>query len=85
MTIASPDVLGRMLRPLVESLRPEVMGAFADLRVSESEEERYHELAGKNTEGIITEEERRELEGIVSANTLLSLLRREANAALGRR
>lgn len=74
-----------MLRPLVETLRPEVMSAFADLRVSEAEDARYHELAEKNAEGLLTEEERRELDGIVSANTLLSLLRREANAALGRR
>lgn len=74
-----------MLRPLVETLRPEVMSAFADLRVSEDEDARYHELAEKNAEGLLSEEERRELDGIVSANTLLSLLRREANAALGRR
>lgn len=85
MSTASPDVLRRMLRPLVETLRPEVMSAFADLRVSEAEDARYHELAEKNAEGLLTEEERRELDGIVSANTLLSLLRREANAALGRR
>ena len=84
MTIASPPVLGRMLRPLVESLRSDALEAFAALQISEADDERYHELADKNAEGTITEEERRELEGIVSANTMLSLLRHEANAALGR-
>jgi hypothetical protein len=85
MTIPSQPVLGRMLRPLAQSLRSEVLEAFAALDSSSADEELYHTLADKNAEGTITEDERRELEGIVSANTVLSLLRREARETLARR
>jgi hypothetical protein len=72
-----------MLRPLAQSLRTEVLQAVADLKASASDEARYHELADKNAEGTITADERRELEGIVTSNTVLSLLRREARESLG--
>ncbi len=84
MTITSPLILGRMLRPLTQAMRAEVLQAVAALEPAASDEERYHELADKNAEGTITAEELRELEGIVSANTALSLLRREARESLGR-
>lgn len=71
-----------MLRPLTASLRKEVLDALASLQPSEEEEARYHDLADKNAESSITPEERAELEDIVSANTLLSLLRQEAQLAL---
>jgi hypothetical protein len=71
-----------MLRPLTSSLRHEVLQALAALRVDAADEARYHELADKNAEGEITTEERQELEGIVCGNTLLSLLRNEAKAAI---
>ncbi len=82
MTVTHPSILGRMLRPLAGSLRKEVLDAVAVLRPSEEDEQRYHELASKNAEGQITPEDRAELEGIVSGNTVLSLLRNEARAAL---
>ena len=82
MIVTHPSVLGRMLRPLTASLRKEVLDAVAVLRPSQEDEARYHELADRNAEGQITPEERAELEGIVSGNTLLSLLRNEARTAL---
>jgi hypothetical protein len=82
MTIHHPAVLRRMLRPLATSLRKEVLDAVVALRPSEEDEARYHELADKNAESLITQEERAELEDIVSANTLLSLLRHEAQSVL---
>jgi hypothetical protein len=85
MTTAGPTVLGRMLRPLAQSMRKEVLEAVVGLQISEAEQERYHRLADKNAEGTISDPERRELEEIVSANTVLSLLQREAKAALGKR
>ena len=84
MTITSQPILGRMLRPLTESLRAELLQAVANLNPVAADEERYHELAEKNAEGRITPDERRELEGMVSANTVLSLLRREARETLAR-
>lgn len=74
-----------MLRPLADRLRSEVLDAFSTLKPSEAEEEHYHDLAEKNADGTITEEERKELESIVSANTLLSLLRKEAREVLNHR
>jgi len=83
MTITPPSVLSRMLRPLAMSLRKEVLDAVVALRPAEEDETRYHELADKNAESSITPEELAELEAIVSANTLLSLLRNEAKSVLG--
>jgi hypothetical protein len=80
--ITSPLILGRMLKPLTASLSTELLQAVANLQPSSADEDRYHLLADKNTEGTLTTEERQELEGIVSANTLLSVLRREALATL---
>ena len=71
-----------MLRPLALSLRKEVLDAVIALRPSKEDEALYHELADKNAESTITAEERAELEGIVSSNAVLSLLRNEARAAL---
>ncbi len=82
MTITQPTILSRMLRPLALSLRKEVLDAVVALRPSEEDEARYHELADKNAESTISTDERAELEGIVSSNTVLSLLRSEAKAAL---
>jgi hypothetical protein len=74
-----------MLRPLAGGLRDELLQAVAELQSDPADEARFHDLAERNAEGVIAPEERRELEAIVSANTLLSLLRDEARAALRQR
>ena len=78
-------VLGRMLRPLAGELSEELLRAMAKMECAPSEQARYEELADRNAEGLITAEELRELKAIVSANTLLSVLRAEARAALQQR
>ena len=78
-------ILGRMLRPLTGGLREELLQAMANMEFSPAEQSRYEELADRNAEGLITPEELRELKAIVSANTLLSVLRSEARAALQQR
>ncbi|TDU68124.1 hypothetical protein EI77_03241 [Prosthecobacter fusiformis] len=85
MTISNSPILGRMLRPLAQTLRTELLEAVVELKPSSGDEERYHELADKNAEGTLTVEERKELEGIVAANTVLSLLRKEARETLSQR
>ena len=72
-----------MLRPLAMSLRKEVLNAVVALRPAEEDDTRYHESADKTAESTITPEELAELEAIVSAHTLLSLLRNEAKSVLG--
>ena len=78
-------ILSRMLRPLAGGLRDELLQAVAVLQCDPADEARYHELAERNAEGVIAPDERSELESIVSANTLLSVLRIEARAALRQR
>lgn len=85
MTITASPVLQRMLQPLTQTLRNEVLSAFLSLKPAAEEEDRYHKLAEKNAEDTITAEERQELESIVSANTVLSLLRKEAREELSHR
>lgn len=82
MMITGSPILGRMLRPLANTLRSEVLEAVVTLKPTEADEERYHDLADRNTEGTLTPEERQELESIVSANTVLALLRKEAREVL---
>lgn len=84
MLAADLPILSRMLRPLTIRLRGELLQAVADLGSDPADEARYHELADRNAEGDLSPEERRELEAIVSANTLLSVLRNEARSALRR-
>ncbi len=43
---------------------------------------RHDELAGKNTEGVLSTDERAELESLVRANSTLSFLKAEARAFL---
>jgi hypothetical protein len=85
MPMIDAPILGRMLRPLAGGLRDELLQAVAALECDPAEQARYDELAERNAEGVIAPEERRELEAIVSANTLLSILRAEARAALQKR
>ena len=85
MTPINAPVLGRMLRPMVRSLRVELLQALAALQPSPVDEQRYHELAEKNAESSLSADENLELDGMVSSNTFLSLLRREAREALANR
>ncbi|MDZ4289838.1 MAG: hypothetical protein U0984_17875 [Prosthecobacter sp.] len=75
-------LLGRMLRPLASRLRPDLIQALATMTADPSDQERYEELAAKNTEGTLSEGERAELESIVNANRILSALKTEAKTAL---
>ena len=85
MPVTDAPILSRMLRPLAGGLRDELLHAVAALESDPADEARFHELAERNAEGVIAPEERRELEAIVSANTLLSILRAEARATLSQR
>ena len=85
MPATHAPILSRMLRPLAGGLRDELLQAVAALQSDPADEARFHELADRNAEGVIGPDERRELDAIVSANTLLSVLRAEARASLRQR
>lgn len=74
--------LERLLRPLRRQLSTELAGALVRLEADAEVQTRYEELAGKNTDGALTVPERAELESLVRANSILSLLKAQARAFL---
>ena len=78
------DSLERLLRPLRRELSVELADALLRLKADEEVQTRYDELANKNTAGGLTDEERAELESLVRANSILTLLKAEARAFLQR-
>jgi hypothetical protein len=67
--------LERLLRSLRRELSAELADALLRLKADAEVQARYDELAGKNTDGALSAEERAELESLVRANSILSLLR----------
>ena len=74
--------LERLLRPLRRQLSTELASALVRLEADADVQTRYEELAAKNTEGTLTAAERAELESLVRANSILSLLKAQARAFL---
>lgn len=74
--------LKRLLRPLRRELSLELAEALLRLKADAEAQERYDELASKNTEDTLTPDERIELESLVHANSILSVLKAEALAFL---
>ena len=70
--------------PLRRELNAELAGALLRLKVDADVQARYEELAGKNTEGTLTADERNELASLVRVNSLLGVLMAEARAFLQR-
>ena len=60
----------------------QLAGALTDLRLGETAQGRYDELAEKNTEGFLTDAERVELDEFVALNRMVSILKAEAQVAL---
>ena len=74
--------LERLLRPLRRELSVELAGALLRLEADSEVQARYDELADKNTDGSLSNEERAELESLVQATTVLTVLKAEARAFL---
>jgi hypothetical protein len=73
-----------LLRPLLQELSVELADALLRLTADAQVQARYDELADKNTAGALTSEERAELESLVRANSILSVLKTEAQAFVQR-
>jgi CRISPR/Cas system-associated endonuclease Cas1 len=76
--------LKRLLRPLRRELSVELADALLRLKADTQVQSRYDELASKNTEGVLTPKECSELESLLRANSVMSLLKAEARACLRR-
>jgi hypothetical protein len=74
------DSLERLLRPLQRELSLELANALVRLRADDEVQNRYDELADKNTAGTLLPDERVELASLVRANSLLGALKIEARA-----
>lgn len=74
--------LERLLRPLRRELNADFAAALLRMQADEELQSRYDELADRNTQDQLTPDERKELESIVRANVMLSVLKAEARAFL---
>ena len=74
--------LERLLRPLSRGLTTELAHALVDLTADEETQARYNALADKKNQGKLTPLEEEELESLVRANTLLGVLKAEAQLVL---
>ena len=68
----------RGVRPVLQIVLPDKTDAVLNFRPAPELAARIEELAGKSTEGQLTEEERSEYEGYVRANKFVAILRRQA-------
>ncbi len=73
----------RGVRPVLQIVLPEKAEAVLNFRPDPELQARIEQLAGKSTEGQLTEAERAEYEGYVRANKFVAILRRHARELVG--
>ena len=73
----------RGIRPLLQIVLPDRAEAVLQFRADAELQRRIEELAGKSTEGQLTEKERSEYEGYVRANKFIAILQRKARQMFG--
>jgi len=73
----------RGVRPVAEIVFPEKARAILEFRPAPELQARIEELAGRSTEGRLTETERAEYEGYVRANKFIAILQRLARQMTG--
>ena len=76
--------LAQLLEPVGACCTPEVAERVANLRASPQVQARIDELAEKNTEGEITEEELAEYDSYIHAIDFIAILQAQARQVLAR-
>jgi hypothetical protein len=76
-------ILARILGDGNGRLPDDLARYILDLRISERDEARMHDLAVRNQDGALTPAEKEELIGFAKAASLLSILKSKARRALG--
>lgn len=78
--ITTPEAMAfeRGVRPVLQIVLPDKAEALLKFRPSAELQDRIEVLAGKSTEGALTEAERAEYEGYVRANKFVAVLQRLA-------
>lgn len=72
----------QLLRPLRRELNDDLAAAILRIQADEDTQRRYDSLAERNSEGCLTLEEQQELESLVRANLMVSVLKAEARGYL---
>ena len=72
----------RGVRPVLQIVFPEKAEEVLKFRPDPALQARIEELAGKSTEGRLTESERAEYSGYVRANKFIAVLQRQAKRML---
>ena len=77
------DAFERGVGPVLRIVLPEKAEAIVRFRAAPELQARIEELAGKSTEGQLTETERAEYVGYVRANKFIVTLQRQARQLIG--
>ena len=77
------DAFERGVGPVLRIVLPEKAEAVLRFRAAPELQARIEELAGKSTEGQLTETERAEYTGYVRANKFIAILQRQARQLIG--
>lgn len=83
-TTLEMSAFDRGVRPVAEMVFPEKAQVVLGFRPAPELQARIEELAGKSTEGQISEAERQEYEGYVRANKFIAILKRLARKVSGK-
>ncbi len=77
LATSETDAFQRGIGPMLQIVLPGKAEALAVLHPDAGLQERIEELAGKSTEGQLTEEEKAEYAGYVRADKFVAVLRRQ--------
>ena len=76
------ELLDRWLDPVGQALNVEAAGRLLGLRADPQTRQRVEELADRNTEGLLTDDERAEYEALVTAADVVAVLQAKARARI---
>lgn len=82
-SISETAAFERGIRPLLQLVLPGKAEAVLGFRAAPELQARIEELAGKSTEGQLSETERAEYEGYIRANKFVAILQRQARHVAG--
>ena len=75
-------ILSRLFEPNVASLSPEAAEGLLTIGFSKEDKARMHDLAVRNQDGALSEDERKDLIGYIEAGHILGLLHAKARLSL---
>jgi hypothetical protein len=83
-TNTAAAILGRVIEPDEPTLSPEAARSILKLTFRQADQRRVSQLVARNQEGLLSAEEREELEEYLRVNDVLNLLKAKARLSLKR-